>query len=223
MEKVIRMLDGTVKTVTVKVKPTVTTVGFVGKFDQLVADSMGIKDSIYDENGALRNGPDGWELKTFVLFGATLKLSAVQQDLFAADKGEIEIEAIRLSDVSIIRLQEGQGMRISFHLAIAQIPYQLLQYVEILQNGLVNISITPASKTGEQSARVQAIDFGLFKEKKLGEKPNEEGAGEEGSDAAPGDDNDPDSGQEEPPLTGEAKAQWDKLQNKGLAKKEEIQ
>ncbi len=166
--KKIRLLDGAFQTVSIVPKDdaVLTKVKFTSKFDQIVAEALGIKSSLYDSNGTLLSGMQKWELE-ILLFGAKICVIPTQGDLFDEKAGKaLEIDSIQLSDAAVRRLRADEALRISFTVTIAGIPREMLDYVEGIRKNTISITVEPASKEREQTAKSAAITHGLFSEVK---------------------------------------------------------
>lgn len=206
----IRLLDAAITNIntTPKDDAILTDFHFISKFDQVAAEAMGIKYTLYDGKGALREGVRQWELET-LMFGAKLSMHPTQPDLFKGDQA-MELDSIKLAGGKVRKLRADGALRLSFTVTVADIPFKALKQVEVIKRSTLKIVITPAVKGEEDTAKQSAIDYGLFKEPK-GEDDNEDGttpeAGELDEDK-PG----PDEPQE---LTGAALASWRALNAKG--------
>lgn len=182
--------DGAFQATTIAIKDDVvlTKVKFTSKFDQLVADALKIKSSIYDSDGQRRPGLRKLELE-ILLFGATISISPTQANLF--NNTGLTLDSIQIGDAWVRRLRADEALRLSFTVTIAGIPRELFDYIEGVRKNTINITIEPASKEREETARTAAITHGLFAEPK--------GDGED-------DEDEDDSEQEENEVAVEAEA-----------------
>jgi len=208
-QRKIKLLDGAFQATTIAIKDDVvlTKVKFTSKFDQLVADALDIKASLYDSDGHLRSGLRKWELE-ILLFGARILVIPTQGSLFDEKAAPLGLESIQLSDGAVRRLRADEPLRLSFTVTIAGIPRELLDYIEGVRKNTINITIEPASKERETTARSAAITHGLFAEPKDGDgedededEADEQDENEAEAEAEPG----PDEPQE---LRGAALASW---------------
>lgn len=170
----IRLLQGAVSSAKIVPKDSVllTTFAFTSGFDQLTADAMGIKDTIYDSDGARRHGLRGYEPE-LELFGAIITVVPEQKDLFQ-QISELTLTSIKLDGAKILRAKADETLKFSFKVTVAGIPREAFDFIEILRKGTALITIEQPTKQGEQDARMKAVDFGLFKEPK-GEDGSEDG------------------------------------------------
>jgi len=150
-------------TIAIKDDVVLTKVKFTSRFDQLVADALNIKSSIYDSDGQKRPGLRKLELE-ILLFGATIAISPTQANLFT--DAALTLDSIQISDAWVKRLRADEALRLSFTVTIAGIPRELFDYIEGVRKNTINITIEPASKEREETARTAAITHGLFAEPK---------------------------------------------------------
>ena len=198
----IKLLQGAMKSLKVNIKDAITTeLQLTAQFDQVVANALDIKDSLYDDKGSLRAGTRAWDLD-LELYGATVLIDAAQGDLFNTEG--LKIESVQLCDVSIIRLKEDEALRLKFKVIMAGVPPEaLLHYVEVIKRGIVKIAIDLGSDKTREKAKQQAAQLGLVKA--IADPETEE----DDEDDAAGEGNGDEPTEDEPPeLRGAALASW---------------
>ena len=156
-------------------------------FDQVAANTMGIKESWYDENGHLREqmreGKPGLEL-----FGATIALRIKQGNLFDAGKELLQTPALQISDFAIRRHKDNDALvvRFSATLADGDDAVTLWNFYRGVRTGQFDVTIEQPSKEKEFAAMTQAKSLGLFRVPgESAEEDEAEEATEEGEEDAP--------------------------------------
>jgi hypothetical protein len=187
--------------ITPKDKYIISQFGYRAKFDQVLAAALGVKEAIFDENGRMRSGLRNCGLD-LALFGATISFVPLQKNLF--NNKAPEEKSIRFGDAKLIRLRDGEQHRISFNMYVADVPYKLVEFAEIIKKEPFTLTLTPASKQGEEDAAAEAINFGLFKKPKEvdDDDPAEAEDDDEKSDVEPA------AADEPQELAGAALASW---------------
>lgn len=214
-------LGGSFKSMSHTPKDTVTfsTLFLRARFDQVLADALDIKTSIFDDAGHLREGMRKWILEVD-LYGPMIDIvpESTQTKMFEDGRKGLAFKALHLSGAEVIRLKEDGALRINFSITMAGSEPDTLSAVSYLigiRKGDIKISVTPASKEGEAGAMADAINYGLFK------KPKEDGedmppeTGTEGT--AEDDDGERPTDDEPPDLRGSALASFREMRQRSRA------
>lgn len=170
----IRLLSGAVVSLKVVPKDSVvlTVIKFTSAMDQVTADAMAIKDTIYNEDGSRRMGFRGYEPE-LELFGATITVVPEQKDLFSKVQ-ELTLTSIKLDGAKILRAKADESLKLSFNVTVAGIPREAFDFIEILRKGTSLITIEQPTKDQAATAQMQAVDFGLFKQPKEADEDAED-------------------------------------------------
>lgn len=170
----IRLLSGAVVSLKVVPKDSVvlTVIKFTSAMDQVTADAMAIKDTIYNEDGSRRMGFRGYEPE-LELFGATITVVPEQKDLFSKVQ-ELTLTSIKLDGAKILRAKADESLKLSFNVTVAGIPREAFDFIEILRKGTSLITIEQPTKDQAATAQMQAVDFGLFKQPKEADEDADE-------------------------------------------------
>lgn len=155
------------------------------KFDQIVADQMGIKDLIYDPENppAMRQGWDKLRIDIMELFGATIVVNAVQTDLFGKGKGGLTFESVKVDGFEILKQKADNGLKLSFDITTAGVFREVQNFLDVVGTEEVTIAIEPANALKVQDSRNQAEELGLFKApKEAGSDEDDDDEGSEGDE-----------------------------------------
>lgn len=145
-------------------KTPLTTINCTSQFDQITAEGMGIKDSLYDEQGQPRNHMKTWG-PDVEMFGATCVFIPAQKALFG-DK-TFKATSVKIKFGQLLRQSSDSGMKLSFELTVAGYPRDLLDFCEAVQKGECGVVIDKPSKAVEDNAKAEAMNLGLFKQAKI--------------------------------------------------------
>jgi hypothetical protein len=153
-------------------KSLLTTLSCTSRFDQNTADAMGIKESIYDDQGVRRPGVHKWVLE-WELFGADINIMPHQEAMFG-DK-PLTITAVQMTADDVLKQDADGSLKMNFTVIVASAPPSVRDFLLVVKRGECACTIEKPTKAVENDAKQQAANFGLFKAPKEETTEEEEG------------------------------------------------
>lgn len=171
--KEITLTQGIIKSAKLDTKMTLSTLTCTSSFDQHTAEAVGIKDSIYDDSGVRRKVLTGWKINQD-RFGDVVTFMPHQKAIFG-DK-PLALASVRLHLDKVIEQDADGKLKMSFSVTVPGYPRDMLDFLEGVKRGECAVVIARPDKAGEDHAKTQAANFGLFALPKE-PKPTKEASG----------------------------------------------
>lgn len=171
-------------------------------FDQISAAALGIKEEVYDANGALRGKTVAREFD-LSFFRPTIKLVPGQRNLFN-DADGLKISPIVIDGITLRRTKDEGELRLKLTIStVGDESQQMFNFMQAVKNAQISLDITPAAGKKNDDAREEAKQLGLLRIKDEDSDPEEEDEDEESDEEA---DEDEDEEEEKPAAKGRKRA-----------------
>ena len=174
-------------------------------FDQISAAALGIKEEVYDANGALRGKTVAREFD-LSFFGPQIKLVPGQRNLFS-DADGLKLSPLVIDGITLRRTKDEGKLRLKLTIStVGDESQQMFNFIEAVKDAEISLDITPAEGKKSQVAIEKAEQFGLVRIKEDDSDPDEEDEDEESDEEADEEEEEDEDEEEKPAAKGRKRA-----------------
>lgn len=139
-------------------KTLLTTLKGTSRFDQAAAEAMGIKATIFDDQGMRRQGCSKWVLE-WEMFGAEMTFLPHQKAIFG--DSPLTLTAMKTTADDVLKQDADGSLKMNFTVIVSN-PANLRNFLLAVKRSECALTIQKPTKEVESHAQAEAANFGLF-------------------------------------------------------------
>lgn len=141
-------------------KTLLTTLNCSSHFDQKAAEAMGVKSTIYDDQGIRRPGCSKWVFDEWCVFGWEMALTPHQKAMFG--DVPLSLTTLKITGDDVLKQDADGALKFNFTIIISNTSPKLREFLWAVKRGECAAFISKPVKAVEDHAKSEAANFGLF-------------------------------------------------------------